>query len=481
MIFREYDIRGIYPSDLDFRTVFLIGRELGLQIARKTPACKAVYIGYDARPSAKALFNALHCGLKSVDIKVYDLGMIPTGVAYFATFEPMPLESGGHLLCPNSIMITGSHNPKQYNGFKITLNQKPFFGDDIREIGSRVRNAQKAKEEAKEKIQEQAKEMEVERAIKVHAITRFVDFMSYKFAHLKGRIKERIAFDFGNGVGAIALKEILQRLEIKAVLLYEDPDGEFPNHHPDPSEAKNLKDLEKKMKEEGIKAGFAFDGDADRIAFLTPKHNFKGDELGIIFARELKRSGLDPIVVGEVKCSKNFYDEIGRIGRAIMYKTGHSNIKTKIKEISAHFAVEVSGHIFFNDRYFGFDCALYACLRILELFLERSPADLEAEIFALPKLFSTDEEKINTTDEAKSKIIEHLKELVKSPPEGFPKVLDVVQIDGLRIIFQNGWALVRQSNTTPVLVTRFEANTRSDLENYKAKVLELIESAKGRV
>ena len=218
--------------------------------------------------------------------------------------------------------------------------------------------------------------------------------------------------------------------------------------------------------------GFAYDGDADRIAMLSKKYNFKGDVLALFFAKNIP----NPIVIGEVKCSQIMYDEINKIGKAHMYKTGHSNLKIKIKELNASFAAEVSGHLFFNDKYFGYDDAIYATLRAIELL--HNGFDFDGEFEKLPKLFSTEEIKVKTTEDAKFKIIEKLDELLKNPPSDFPKIKEIIDIDGVRVIFEDGWGLVRASNTTPVLVTRFEATSETSAKLYQEKLNQLIAKAK---
>ncbi|MGB6327719.1 MAG: phosphomannomutase/phosphoglucomutase, partial [Halarcobacter sp.] len=255
---------------------------------------------------------------------------------------------------------------------------------------------------------------------------------------------------------------------IKSQIMYETPDGTFPNHHPDPSEAENLIDIKKELNTKKYDLGFAYDGDADRIAVLSDKYNFKGDVLALFFSRFID----NPIVIGEVKCSQIMYDMINTYGKAIMYKTGHSNLKVKIKETNASFAAEVSGHIFFNDRYFGYDDALYSTLRALELVSNGFDYDTEYE--KLPKLFSTDEINIKTTEEKKFRIIDDLKIKLENPPKGFPKIKEIITLDGVRVVFENGWGLVRASNTTPKLVTRFEAIDENEALFYQKKLLELM-------
>jgi phosphomannomutase/phosphoglucomutase len=305
---------------------------------------------------------------------------------------------------------------------------------------------------------------------KIDAKSMYIDWMVKEFSHLKG-MSDKFIIDCGNGVADTVLTEILDKLELNYDGIYCDPDGTFPNHHPDPSEEKNLKDVIEALKGE-YKYAFAYDGDADRIAFLTKKHNVKGDIMAILFASTMDK----PTVIGEVKCTQVMYDKINADGgKAIMYKTGHSNLKVKINETNADFAAEVSGHIFFNDRYFGFDDAVYATFRLLELV--QNGMDIDKEIDALPKTYSTEEIKVYTTEEEKFPLIDKVKELLQKPEDDFPIIKDIIDVDGVRVIFEDGWGLVRASNTTPVLVTRFESTNEQKAKLYEQKLNELIKKA----
>ncbi|AFI05128.1 phosphomannomutase/phosphoglucomutase [Helicobacter cetorum] len=457
-IFREYDIRGIYPKTLDENIAFSIGVELGKIMQQYS---KGVFVGYDARVHGKNLFEALSAGLQQEGLKVYDLGLIPTPVAYFATFNEID-----SIQCPNSIMITGSHNPKEYNGFKITINNNPFYGKDIQALKDTLLNAT---QNATYKIKP-LKEM----PLKVNALEAYHNYLINNFKHLKD-FKHKIALDFGNGVGALGLVPILKALNIDFDSLYSEPDGNFPNHHPDPSETKNLQDLKAHMQENAISIGFAFDGDADRIAMLGANHIYAGDELAILFAKHLYNQGITPFVIGEVKCSQVMYDTINSFGKTLMYKTGHSNLKVKLKETTAHFAAEMSGHIFFKERYFGYDDALYACLRALELMLKEDPSDLKNFIKNLPYSYTTPEEKIFVSEEEKFEIIQNLQNKLQNVPDNFPKIKEIISIDGVRVVFEHGFGLIRASNTTPCLVTRFEGKDEKTALEYKKALLGLLD------
>ncbi|WP_295698511.1 phosphomannomutase/phosphoglucomutase [uncultured Helicobacter sp.] len=458
-IFREYDIRGIFGEDLTHEIVFGIGQLLGAYII-ESKLSPSIHIGYDARTHSPTLFTWLSEGFRAAGIEVYMLGLIPTPVAYFATFNTI-----NSITCPHSVMITGSHNPPQYNGFKITINRAPFYGEQIRALGAKLAHILPHISLPKDTNSPQI--------VQINAKEAYIHYLSEHFAHLKD-FPYPVVYDCGNGVAGVAITQILENLNIRYTPLFFEPDGTFPNHHPDPSEEENLTQLKAKMAQEEIPIGIAFDGDADRLALLTSDYHYKGDELAILFAREMKARFLSPIVIGEVKCSQVMYDEINKIGKAVMYKTGHSNLKVKLKELNAHLAAEMSGHLFFNDRYFGYDDAIYASFRALELFLHYTPQELESQMAHLPKLYSTDEEKIPTTEEQKFTLIEGLKNVLKNPPKDFPPLKAIIDIDGLRVVFENGWGLVRASNTTPVLVTRFEATSKENCELYKTKLLALL-------
>ncbi len=447
-IYREYDIRGIYEKELHKQSVTRIGYVLASKIKGRYLA-----VGYDARSHSPILFEYLVAGLNAGGKTVLDMGLVPTPVNYFSNYQ----EWDG--ITPSaSVMITGSHNPSEYNGFKITVDKAPFFGEDIYALGREC--------EAIKNIPEVVRDV-----IKIAAKERYIDFLVTEFQHLKG-MDTRIVYDCGNGVAGVVLPEIFSRLQLNTQGLYVEPDGTFPNHHPDPSEEHNLNDIKELLKEKGDIA-FAYDGDADRIAVLTHKNNIKGDMMALLYSMNMDK----PTIVGEVKCSQVMYDELQKRGsKTIMYKTGHSNIKVKMKEVDADLACEVSGHIFFKNRYFGYDDAIYATLRMLELVQEG--IDLDAELAKLPQIYSTDELKVATTESEKFKIIEKIKEILKNPPADFPTIKNIIDVDGLRINFENGWGLVRASNTTPILVTRFESTSKENLTSYQNAINELILQAK---
>ena len=452
-IFREYDIRGIFEKELNEQSVKLIGYFLGKKIKALGGV---VAIGYDARTHSPILRDYLASGLNFAGCKVLDMGMVATPVNYFSNYvQPKNVKEQVN----GSIMITGSHNPSEYNGFKITLDKAPFFGEDIYALGDEIiANA----------------EMEIpdnSECTKIESKQQYIEYMVENFSHLKG-FDKKIVIDGGNGVVGTVITDIFDALELNYKGIYLEPDGTFPNHHPDPSVESNLADIKALLKKEGDIA-FAYDGDADRIAVLTHKYNIKGDQMALLYAMKME----NPIVIGEVKCSQVMYDELERRGaKAIMYKTGHSNLKVKMRETNADLACEVSGHIFFKHRYFGYDDAIYATLRMLELL--QDGVNLDEELESLPKVYSTEEIKVATTDEEKFVLIDTIKKLLENPPSSFPKIVDIIDVDGVRINFEKGWGLVRASNTTPVLVTRFESTDEELAKVYEDEVNRVILEAK---
>lgn len=453
-IFREYDIRGIFQEELNEQIVKKIGFYLALELIKKDKNSKYIALGYDARTHSPILKEWLSSGINTAGLKVLDMGLVPTPANYFSNFSKYD-----GITPDGSIMITGSHNPPEYNGFKITLKKDPFFGEYIYALG--------------DKVLADDRDIEDKAEVKfINAKEKYIDYLveNFDFKNLKDK---KFVFDCGNGAAGTLLREVLDKLEINHKILFEEPDGMFPNHHPDPSDESNLEDIKKELNSGEFDFGFAYDGDADRIALLSPKYNFKGDILAIFFSSFID----NPTVIGEVKCSQVMYDTINSYGKAIMYKTGHSNLKVKIKETNADFAAEVSGHLFFNDKYFGYDDAIYATLRTLEL-LDKG-FDFDSEYEKLPQVYSTPEINVTVTEETKFPLVEKLKESLENPPLYLPKIKDVITVDGIRVIFDEGWGLIRASNTTPKLVTRFEAKNEQKAKEYQDTMMKLFEDIKG--
>ncbi|GGD48369.1 phosphomannomutase [Malaciobacter pacificus] len=450
-IFRQYDIRGIVNKNLDENSAKLIGYYFGKYLKEKYNEEIYIVIGYDIRHHSKLLFEALVSGINFSDCKVINIGLVATGVNYFASFQEIEIEKNKKIKPTASIMITGSHNAKKYNGFKITVKNKPFFGDDLIFLYNSINY-----------IEIINKPLYINYDIKKE----YIKFMIKQFSHLKN-LAISFAIDCGNGVANTVICDILDELNLNYKALHTTPNGDFPNHHPDPSNEKNLIDL-KKLLINDCNLAFAYDGDADRIVVLTQKYNIKGDMLALLFSKTMK----NPVIIGEVTYSQNIFDEINHNAKTIMDKTGYSNLRLKLKELNADLAAEVSGHIFFNDRYYGYDDAIYATLRVLELIY--NGIDLDKELDLLPNVYTSENIEIKIEESKKFILINNLKKRLENKLRGFPLIKDIIQIDGLRINFEYGWALIRASNTNPIIQTKYEATTYATAMTYKKAVENLI-------
>jgi phosphomannomutase/phosphoglucomutase len=446
-IFREYDIRGIAETELPDEGVERLGRGLGTYLIRN--AGRRVNVGRDCRLSSQRLRNALVRGLTRSGCDVTDLGVVPTPVLYYSQ---VALEADG------AIMITGSHNPPEYNGFKTMAAGAAIFGERIQHIRQLIERGDFENGAGSEKS--------------FDAVTGYVEEIASQF-HYPRRIK--VVFDAGNGTAGPVMRRIAARLNVDATEMFFEMDGRFPNHHPDPTLIENLEPLIARVKQIGADLGVAFDGDSDRIGAVDENGNVVfGDMLMLIFGREILSRKPGATFIGEVKCSQVMYDELRRLGgNAIMYRTGHSLIKAKMKQERAELAGEMSGHMFFADRYYGFDDALYAACRLMEI-VAKSGKPLSAQLEGVPKTVSTPEIRIECPDEIKFAVVERV-------AEHFRKSHQVVDVDGVRVIFPKGWGLVRASNTQPVLVERFEAENKDLLERYRDQVEQALQQAKERV
>jgi phosphomannomutase / phosphoglucomutase len=443
-IFREYDIRGIADEELLDENVELLGRALGTYLIRHSSS--SICVGRDCRLSGERLHSALLKGLVATGAHVIDIGIVPTPVLYYSAVH---FQAGG------AIMITGSHNPPEYNGFKTVCGTGTLYGDSLQEVYKLIAN------EDYEFGEGNVKQMD--------AVTPYVEEIARQF-NFKRRVKA--VFDAGNGTAGPVLHRILQKLNVDALELFFDMDGHFPNHHPDPTVLSNLKQLQQAVRKNDAELGIAFDGDSDRIGAVDENGRVVyGDMLLLIFGREILSRKPGSTFIGEVKCSQVMYDKLKELGgNAIMYKTGHSLIKAKMKQEHAELAGEMSGHMFFADRYYGYDDALYAACRLLEIVAE-SGRPLSNQMAGIPKLVSTPELRIDCPDEIKFKVISKVGEIIRRDHK-------VVDVDGVRVPFQNGWGLVRASNTQPVLVMRFEATSQELLDRYQAEIESKVEEAK---
>lgn len=460
-IFREYDIRGTYGQDLTPEIAELIGRAYAVYVKdeiAKTPGFK-ITVGRDVRTSSKAIRDALIKGLTQSGINVIDIGECPTPLQYFSMHT---LEVNG------GVMITGSHNPPEYNGFKVSIGKETIHGEEIQRFKHIIR------EEVIGKPLPKVKEGKVEY---FDIIPRYIDYVSKNIKLQKLDRPLRVAVDSGNGTAGPVGPVLLRKLGCEVIELFSEPDGRFPNHHPDPTIPKNLLDLINAVKREKADFGIAYDGDADRIGVVDEKGGIIwGDKLMIILSRAILEKSPRATIVGEVKCSQVMYDEIAKAGgKPVMWKTGHSLIKSKMKELKAAMAGEMSGHIFFADKWFGFDDAIYSSSRVAEIMAERRGKDkgfaFSSLLSGVPDTVVTPEIRMDCPDNIKFAVIEKLDGAIGKGTKDF-KVKDIIKIDGLRVNFEGGWALVRASNTQPVLVLRFEATGNELLEKAKAFIKE---------
>jgi phosphomannomutase/phosphoglucomutase len=443
-IFREYDIRGIADSELLSPDIEQLGLGLGSYLQRHGGG-RNINVGRDCRLSSTRLRDALVKGLLASGCDVTDIGVVPTPVLYY---------SAQHLKANGAIMITGSHNPPEYNGFKTVCGSGTLHGETIQDLRRLIERQDFDRGDGKLGTAD--------------LVSPYVDEIASQF-HFDRRVK--LAADAGNGTAGPVFHRIIEKLNVDVTELFFEMDGAFPNHHPDPTVPANLFDLIEKVRETGAALGIAFDGDSDRIGAVDEKGNVVyGDMLLLIYAREILQRKPGATFIGEVKCSQVMYDEINRLGgNAIMYKTGHSLIKAKMKEEHAELAGEMSGHMFFADRYYGYDDALYAACRLIEI-VAKSGQPLSAQLAGLPKMVSTPEIRVDCADELKF-------DLVARVAEHFKRTHKTIDIDGVRIIFPEGWGLLRASNTQPVLVMRFEATSEHLLKEYQAEVEEALAQA----
>ncbi|HET7825142.1 MAG TPA: phosphomannomutase/phosphoglucomutase [Anaeromyxobacter sp.] len=436
-IFREYDIRGLVDQDLTEEAVHLVGKALGTRI-REAGGRKAA-VGRDARLSGPRFARSMIEALRSTGVDVLDLGIVPTPLTYFAAHT-----AGVDGIC----MITGSHNPPEYNGLKVGLGAATFHGEEIQALRRLAESG--------------AFPTGAGDVVAYDVVGPYQDYVRKNLRLGKRRLK--VVVDAGNGTGGVVAVPLFQSLGIDVVPLFIEMDGRFPNHHPDPTVEKNLEQLKAKVHEVGADVGIAYDGDADRVGAVDEKGNVLwGDQIMILFSRALLAEEPGAAIVGEVKCSFTLYDDIAkRGGRPIMWKAGHSLIKAKMKEEKALLAGEMSGHIFFGHRWFGFDDGIYSSARLLEL-LSQTDAPLSSMLADVPRTFSTPELRVDCPEDKKF-------EVVRRAQEFFRARYDAVTVDGVRVVFADGWGLVRASNTQPLLVLRFEAKTKARLDEIQALV-----------
>jgi phosphomannomutase/phosphoglucomutase len=442
-IFREYDIRGVVDKDLTPDVVRKLGQGFGTHMTQL--GRRELIVGRDGRLSSKAFEEALIEGLISTGCHVINIGLCPTPVYYFSIF---------HLDKDGGMVVTGSHNPPEFNGFKVSVGKSTIFGEEIQNL---------------KRLIEKGKFVAGKGKLSKEEVIR--PYQDYIKNNIRIEKKMKVVIDAGNGTAGVVAGPLLRDLGCELEELYCDVDGRFPNHFPDPTIPGNLKDLIDRVRKTRADVGIGYDGDADRIGVVDDQGNILwGDQLMILFSREILKDKKGATFVAEVKCSQNLFNDIEKHGgKAIMWRTGHSLIKKKMREEKAALGGEMSGHIFFADRYFGYDDAIYASCRLIEL-LSKTDKKLSQLLSDVPRTFITPEIRVDCADEIKFEVVETVKEALR-------KDYPVIDVDGVRVKFEDGWGLVRASNTQPVLVLRFEALTQDRLNQIKDLVEKKVQDA----
>ncbi len=440
VIFREYDIRGIYEKQFDKDFGYLLGRGFVQYLQGKTGKKKLkISLGHDARLSGPEIKASVSQGLRDSGADVVYIGLVTSPICYFSTFE-VPGVDG-------ALMITGSHNPPDYNGFKVCAGKQTIFGEEIQSLLKIIQVADFPKGEGKEEI-----------------LDLFPQYLARYKKEFGTMAPIKVVLDGGNGAAGCIMRKLFEGAGLTPTIIFEKPDGLFPNHHPDPTVEKNLIALVAEVKKQGAVVGIGFDGDADRIGIVD--HTGKmiyGDELMVLISRFVLSKTKGAKIIGDVKCSDRMYDDIKKNGgEPVMWKTGHSLIKEKIKIEHAPFGGEMSGHIFFADRNYGYDDALYAGLRVCEI-LSQTGKTISQLLEGLPPSFNTPELRVDTTEEKKTLIVEKLRAAFSQSTNEYKVNL----LDGIRVSFKDGWALARASNTQPVLVLRYESTTQAGLDRIR--------------
>ncbi|HUF50292.1 MAG TPA: phosphomannomutase/phosphoglucomutase [Longimicrobiales bacterium] len=437
-IFREYDIRGIVDTDLDTAVAEQIGRAYASELRARLGDGTAltVAVGHDNRPSSPDLAAGISRGIRAAGVNVIAFGTVPTPVLYYAAARAHT--DGG-------LQITGSHNPPAYNGFKMIVRGRALYGDAIQQLRARI----------EEQRFESGTGTYEQRAV-------LADYVADVGARFQLERPMKVVVDCGNGTGSLVAVDLLRRIGADVVPLYCDSDGTFPNHHPDPTVDEYIRDMIATVPAVGADLGVAFDGDADRIGAVDEAGRIiRGDLLLLLFGLDaMERLGAPQTLVFDVKCSQAVPEVFeARGGKAIMWKTGHSLIKEKMKEVGAPIAGELSGHICFGEDYYGFDDALYGACALVQL-ASRGGRPLSARVAEFPAYVSTPEIRIDVTEDTKF-------EVVQRAVEHFRRSYDVIDVDGVRVLFDGGWGLLRASNTQPVLVARYEARTAERLQEIR--------------
>jgi len=438
LIFREYDIRGVVERDFRKETVVALGRGIGTLMKRQ--GAREITIGRDGRLSSERIAQELAEGLSSCGLRITDTGLCPTPVHYFSI---------AHLKKDGGVMVTGSHNPPEFNGIKLTLGKESIFGRDIQKIRRLIEDEDFEKGPAP--------------AIGYYEI--LDPYIEYVVKNLSLPRGVRVGMDSGNGTAGLVAPTIFRELGCEVYDLYSEVDGRFPNHHPDPTVEANLTDLKKLVAEKKLEVGVGYDGDGDRLGAIDGKGRVLwGDQLMILFSRSILKRNPGAAIIADVKSSDNLFADVkAHGGRPIMWKTGHALIKRKLWEEKALFAGEMSGHLFFADRYFGYDDGIYASGRLIELVAELDHS-IEEELADVPPTSATPEIRVDCPDERKFEVVQKTLDALRR------KGLPIFDLDGVRVTYPGGWGLVRASNTQPVLVLRFEADSPERLAQIRKEV-----------
>jgi phosphomannomutase len=452
VIFREYDIRGVVDHDYDEAFAYQLGRtfiHFNESKIGKLDRAPKIAVGRDARTSSVGLQRRLMEGMRDSGAQVIDLGLVTSPICYFSIFN-LDLDGG--------VMVTGSHNPPEYNGFKISCGKSTIYGEDILSHHSLLEVANNLPQKPGGSIES------------YDILPAYVARYGDEFKHIKPL---KVVLDCGNGAAGCVARRLFEACGLTPIILFEEPDGRFPNHHPDPTVEKNLVDLKKAIQAHSADLGIGLDGDADRIVIVDENgKTIMGDEFMILVSRDILSRTPGAKIVGDVKCSDRLYEDVNQHGGVgVMWKTGHSLIKSKIKELSSPFGGELSGHIFFNDRNYGYDDALYAGLRVLEI-MSKTGKKVSQLLADLPPVFNTPEIRVDTTEEKKVLIVEAL--IQKFTQQSKTSDFKVNLIDGIRVSYADGWGLARASNTQPVLVLRFESNTAHGLARIQEEFLNVV-------
>lgn len=483
--FGKNDIRGIYGETVTSELFYFVGKAYARYITEQSgKKAKDIWVtvGRDARHHSPELSQSLIKGLTTESINVIDLGLIPSPIGYFSEAAKLDFNlPNNDINIIGSLIVTASHNPSEYNGLKMTYNKASFSEEQIKEVKKLTEEEYKARTKGRTRIG-------IKREFNI--IPKYIETILNSFSNINENIK--IVVDSANATAGVVAPELYRELGCEVIDIFTEPDGDFPNHHPNPSDESTLDAIKAKIKETGADFGIAFDGDSDRIGIVdNTGYSIPGDQLLLLFAldilEELKNRDEKPVFISEVKCSQVLYDMINQNGgNAIMWKTGHGYIKSKMKEEGAILAGEMSGHLFFKDRYYGFDDAMYAGCRFIEIVAKQRAKNPDFKVSdlieALPKVYTSREVRYKCANELKKPVLADLKKAIDANKDSFAsKIEDIITIDGLRLVFKDGFALIRQSNTEPVFTLRFEAGSQENLDSYQDTMLGLLDTSMDKV